>query len=184
MLALRVRPGSLPRPVQDGRRPGERHRLWYVVLGHPADDCPPAGDYECTAHYETGGEDSVTKEKQAADLGVTLSLGEATGGYEAAMTPSGSGRTPSPTPSPTSAPERTSTATSTVTQTGFPSAGTSSEPTDSETTEGAATTGPDGSRDLEDEGSAPPEDLSGFGVGAAITGLGGWLGIRRLREDR
>lgn len=164
--------------------PGERHRLRYVVLGHPEDDCPPAGDYEFTAHYETDGEDSVTKEKQAADLGVTLSLGDASSEYEAAMTLSGSGQTASPTPSPTSTPDHTPTSVSTVTRTGSPATGTSNGSTVSGSTEGAATADPDGPREPEADDGPVMEDLSGFGVGAAVAGLGGWLGLRRLREDR
>lgn len=164
--------------------PGERHRLRYVVLGHPSDDCPPAGDYEFTARYETGGEDSVTKEKQAAELGVTLSLGEAADGYEAAMRPSGSGQAASPTPSPTATPGQTPTSASTVTRTESPATATSDGPTGSRSTEGAATTDPGGPREPQGTDSPVTEDLSGFGAGAAVTGIAGWLGIRRLREDR
>jgi hypothetical protein len=66
--------------------PGETHSLRYVVFGHPGDGCPPAGEYTFTAHHETDGEDSLTKEQQQADLGFVLSLGAAPDGYQAAMT--------------------------------------------------------------------------------------------------
>lgn len=158
--------------------PGERHTLRYVVLGHPDDDCPPAGDYEFTVHYETKGEDSATKEKQAADPGFTLSLGEVPDGYGAAMTPreSESPATSTPDPSSTPAPESPSTATTPerTTDPGTDDPGsTGTEPRD------AGTEGDDVR--AADRASPESEAQRGLGFGAAVAGLSGWLAARRIR---
>lgn len=121
--------------------------------------------------------------RAAGCLGFALSLGEASGGYEAATTPRGSGPTASPTRGPTPT-GRTSRATPTVTGSESPEAATTGGSTGREATDGAVATDRRAGHELEGEETPAPEDLPGFGAGAAVTGLAGWLGIRRLREDR
>lgn len=159
--------------------PGESIRQQFVVLGHPDDDCPPAGDYRFTAHYETDGEDSLTKEKQAADLGFSLSLGDAPGGYEAAMTPRESASSTTPTPSPTPAPEATST--TTATERTPASTGTNQDRASTET--GSRDGGSDaGDVRAADRARPDSEAQRGLGFGAAVGALTGWLAAQRVRD--
>lgn len=162
--------------------PGETHRLRYVVFAHPEDGCPPAGTYAFTARYETGGDDDPTTEKQAADLGFALTLGEAPPGYEESMEADGSdaGATPTPTreaeATPTATTRRAAEATPTAADDPSPTPSTGGSRTGWTRTEEGAGAGSDG------RPAPAPEEHPGFGVGAAVAALAGWLAARRHRH--
>lgn len=146
--------------------PGESVDQRFVVLAHPDDGCPPAGAYDFTARYESPG-DGTFERDQAADLGFTLELGEASQAYREEMTSreAASEGTPEPTQtatprSETETPERAETDTETE----------DTKPTRERA--GASTTGANGTE--------TPADGAGPGLAAgAAAALGGWLAARR-----